>query len=92
MASIANEFEHQIVKEHLALFPDIQTCWLGFTKNKTGTFEWVDGTKNVHLTWADGEPDYANGNEECAELHVATFKAVDKRCQDKSFTLCKRLY
>ncbi len=44
-------------------------AWLGLSdQDLEGTFVWVDGSLPDYAHWADGEPNDADGSEDCAHL------------------------
>ncbi|XP_033465041.2 macrophage mannose receptor 1-like [Epinephelus lanceolatus] len=66
--------------------------WIGLRKGTTPRWMWSDGRGRAHFTkWAEGEPNNAGGNEDCAEM-VADGLWIDIRCgEDKAVTCYDRL-
>ena len=85
LASIHSEDELKFVQSN---FP--QDLWLGASDiKKEGTFEWSDGSPWDFSAWRSGEPNEANGNEDCLEGNWDDLKWNDRNCDHKRMFLCK---
>ena len=92
LASITNEVEHQIINEYSLLRPETRRSWIGFKRNITGSFAWVDGTEKGHITWQDGEPNNEEGIQDCGAVGLESMLVKEAECDKKKVFTCKRLY
>jgi len=66
--------------------------WIGASdQGIEGTWAWIDGTAPGPTNWADGEPNNANGNEDCAADNWSTTgQWNDRACGIASKFICER--
>lgn len=64
--------------------------WMGYTDQVTESFfEWEDGSPAFYLNWATGEPNDANGNEDCGEIYANTGVWNDDDCASAQPYVCE---
>jgi hypothetical protein len=70
----------------------ITDAWLGATDSATeGTWRWVDNTLVIYTNWRMGEPNNANGNEDCMVAELDTGATWDDRdCTSTLAYVCER--
>ncbi|XP_067386173.1 pulmonary surfactant-associated protein D [Emydura macquarii macquarii] len=74
---------HQIVVSHK------KQVFLGITDIQTeGQFKYLNGQTLVYSNWQTGEPNNANGVEDCVEVS-STGKWNDKSCDEKRLIVCE---
>lgn len=68
-----------------------RASWIGLetADKKKRTWKWNDGEAVKAASWADGEPNNWDGNEQCGEWLFATGKWNDTRCNLEQPYLCE---
>ena len=69
------------------------TCWIGLSDLDTeGTFIWESGTElsgDVARHWYSGEPNNADGNENCVTVGHSDGSMNDMPCQAEVKFICQ---
>ena len=88
LASIGSSEEN----DYIASLARGLVVWLGgHDKERENLWSWTDGTPWVSFqNWARGEPNNANGGEDCVEMgRVASWN--DGTCQDEKAFICEKV-
>ncbi|XP_076027210.1 CD209 antigen-like protein C isoform X2 [Genypterus blacodes] len=66
--------------------------WIGLSDlDNEGQWRWVDGTGLTDGAWAPGEPNNANGGEDCAEFDKRYDAFNDAGCSLERYSVCEKL-
>ncbi|KAJ8036335.1 Macrophage mannose receptor 1 [Holothuria leucospilota] len=67
--------------------------WIGIREyDIEGTYVWADKTPLDYQHWREGEPNDANGEEQCGEMRTTDGFWNDLNCGDYQPFICKRVY
>jgi hypothetical protein len=96
MVSILDSSEVEYIYQQISTEKDSR-FWIGLIRNKTTIdpkegWVWSDGNHFKESHWEENEPNNANLNENCAELHGGGNwkKWNDVNCDNLYFSICKR--
>ena len=93
MASIANKAEEKSFQEQMSKVNGKKLIWTGLKKSIDGSFVWIDGTRSTYFVWHSGEPNNANGGENCGAIQSWAMEMIDYDCDaHENFFTCKFVY
>ncbi|XP_005387016.1 PREDICTED: macrophage mannose receptor 1 [Chinchilla lanigera] len=70
--------------------PSVSAYFIGLSISLDKTFIWMDGTKVDYVSWAPGEPNFANDDENCVTLYTDSGLWNDINCGYPNTFICER--
>ncbi|KAM8728032.1 macrophage mannose receptor 1-like isoform 2-T2 [Acanthopagrus schlegelii] len=64
--------------------------WIGLTVDLDETYGWMDGSPVVFQRWDEGQPQFKNNDENCAEMTPFKGFWVNHNCGFEHYYICKR--
>ncbi|KAK5971729.1 Lectin protein type II [Trichostrongylus colubriformis] len=99
LASIHDEEENDFIRIIAGNIPDgigyEDQIWIAGKKKKDGSWDWGDGSFWHYLNWSPGEPNNAEGREDCLQLLAhpeLNGKWNDYFCDAKLAFVCRKLW
>ncbi|XP_035994268.1 macrophage mannose receptor 1 [Fundulus heteroclitus] len=66
------------------------TVWIGLTVDLDKSFEWMDGSPVIYQMWDEGQPNFANFDENCVVMSLLNGFWHDYNCGFEFKSICKR--
>ncbi|XP_041458722.1 macrophage mannose receptor 1-like isoform X2 [Lytechinus variegatus] len=94
LVSIHNQEENDFLNSYMLRFGIVEGFdhpWIGLREYTTeGVFTWSDRTAVDFTSWADGEPNDYNGEEQCAEFYYPAGSWNDANCAKETVFVCRK--
>ncbi|XP_052763180.1 perlucin-like [Mya arenaria] len=91
LVHVNNVQERDFLRDHLNHQLPVAYWWMGLSDDDIeGQFRWTDNQPLTFTDWFPGEPNNANGVEDCAMFdHNHNFKWNDVACNQQYFSICE---
>ncbi|XP_068942367.1 macrophage mannose receptor 1 isoform X1 [Petaurus breviceps papuanus] len=90
MVTIEGESERKFLWRYISTLDSEATYFIGLLISLDKKFSWMDGTKVNYVSWAPGEPNFANDDENCVVLYSSSGLWNDINCGFPNNFICQR--
>ncbi|XP_050509201.1 mannose-binding protein C-like [Diabrotica virgifera virgifera] len=93
LASLQTKEESDAVNTILRNAPLITECWISGSKFDDNKWYWLKGEAMVFTNWKAGEPNNANGNEDCLAISNGGTSTGwdDEVCSVQLYPVCEKV-
>ncbi|NWS56614.1 MRC1 protein, partial [Chunga burmeisteri] len=90
LATIGNNSERKFLWKHILKNGKLKSYLIGLIQNADQQFSWMDGSPVHYAAWAQGEPNFADAQENCVVLNKKDGLWNDVSCGFSNGYICER--
>ncbi|XP_014899453.1 macrophage mannose receptor 1-like isoform X2 [Poecilia latipinna] len=90
LVTINSEAERIFLWKQLSRRSDSGSVWIGLTVDLDKSFQWMDGSPVIYQMWDEGQPNFANNDENCVCMRSFHGFWHDYNCGFEFGSICKR--
>ncbi|NWV68571.1 MRC1 protein, partial [Malurus elegans] len=90
LATIGNNSERKFLWKYILKNGKLNSYFIGLIQNAEHQFSWMSGSPVHYAAWAQGEPNFAGGQEHCVVLNKKDGLWNDVNCDFSNGYICER--